>query len=223
MAPSKENLRFAIISTDVVLFTIRDDSLNVLLIPVDKPPHFIKSQGFPGGLIHPKETGEQAAKRLIAEKGGISKNVYIEQLATFSKVDRDPRGRVVAVAYMGLVNVHNASIKEGSVSQWTPIRKIKTLAYDHNEILDYAVERLRSRIEYTNIVSGLMPEEFTLSELQSVYELILNRSLDKRNFRKKILGLKILKSTGRMKKGGASRPAELYSFKETKVKEIEML
>lgn len=224
MDKPKHELKFAVLAADVALFTLKDGDLRALLIPVDRPPYFVNRKGLPGGLVDPKETAEESARRIISQKGGINaKDAYLEQLATFSKIDRDPRGRVVAVAYLGVIDPGHNSIREGADAFWQSVKNISKLAYDHDEIISVAVERLRSKLEYTNIVVHLVPEEFTLGELQAAYETILSHSLDKRNFRKKIFSLKLVKKTGHQKRGGASRPAELYSFTTRKHKIVEIL
>lgn len=213
MATTSIKYKFAVIATDVVIFTVQNGELKVLLIEMKKNPY----KGFwaaPGGLVGPKESVETAASRVLKEKAGLS-NIHLEQLYTFGKVDRDPFGRVVSVAYFALISASDLKLHtsdEYSDIKWYPINKVPKLAYDHAEVLKVAKERLQSKLEYTNIVYSLLPEEFTLSELQEIYETILDRGLDKRNFRKKILALKILKKLRKKREGGAHRPAELYSF-----------
>ena len=207
-------LRFAILATDVVLFTIEDGLLKVLLAPVHRPPHYIHTWGVPGGLIKPAETADKAAMRILREKARVRSNVYLEQLYTFSDVKRDPRGRVVSVAYFGLVSsgtLRQEDRREDS-ARWCAIGELSALAFDHTEMIRVAIKRLRSKLEYTNIVYGLLPREFTMSELQYTYEIILGRPLDKRNFRRKLLELKLVQKAGRKRRGGAHRPAELYRF-----------
>lgn len=220
-------LRFAVIAADVVLFTFKDKNLLVRVAKVDRPPHFPNTKGFPGGLIAPKETAEETAKRLIKDKGMINpNNIYLEQLYTFSALERDPRGRVVALAHLALVPWDKLSASEREHSRdawWSPVSEATRLAYDHDEILRVAIERLRSRVTYTTLIGKLMPDEFTLTELEHCYEGILKADLDKRNFRKKILKLGILTPVGKKKSGGRFRPAQLYRFTSKKVSEIEIL
>lgn len=225
--PSPEHLRFAVLATDVTLFTVKDGELHMRLVSVDRPPFFANSRGFPGGLIDPKETAEDAARRHLAAKACVDPDkVYMEQLYTFSEVDRDPRGRVVAVGYIAFVPWSSLSHTEQADTDqcwWHPTGKKVTLAYDHNEMLDVALTRLHSRMTYTTLIGKLMPKEFTLTELEKMYEASLGHELDKRNFRKKILKLDILKELPRKRTGGRFRPAQLYAFKSDKVKEIEIL
>lgn len=222
-----QHLRFAVLSTDVAVFTIRDRKLAVRLIKVDRPPHFVDSKGLPGGLIDPKETAEEAAMRLAGQKARIDKEkLYVEQLYTFSDIDRDPRGRVVAVAYLVLVPWEKLSPDEQADSPeawWSDLHDAKKLAYDHDAMLAKAVSRLRSRVTYTTLISKLMPDEFTLTELELAYGTILGASLDKRNFRKKILKLDIIKPLKGKKKRDKHRPAQLYAFTKSNVQEIEVL
>jgi 8-oxo-dGTP diphosphatase len=222
-----EHLRFATIATDVVPFTIRDGELLVRLIAVDRPPYYKNSQGLPGGLIDPKETAEEAAVRHLEEKAGIkASKTYIEQLYTFSTIDRDPRGRVLAVSYLAFVPWEKLSPDEQADTPgacWSRIKDARKLAYDHDEMLQVALTRLRSRVTYTTLISKLMPKEFTLTELEQAYEAIVKTDLDKRNFRKKILKLNIIKSLAHKRTGGRFRPAQLYSFVSDKILEIETI
>ncbi|MBM3261721.1 NUDIX hydrolase [Candidatus Kaiserbacteria bacterium] len=226
-APHPAHLRFATIATDVVPFTIRDGELLVRLIAVDRPPYYTHAKGLPGGLIDPKETAEEAAVRHLQEKAGIkASKTHIEQLYTFSAIDRDPRGRVVAVSYLAFVPWEALSPAEQADTKgawWSRIKDAHKLAYDHDEMLQVALARLRSRVTYTTLIGKLMPKEFTLTELEQAYEAIVKTDLDKRNFRKKILKLNILKALTHKRTGGRFRPAQLYSFVSDKVREIEVL
>ena len=224
---SKDPVRFAVLSTDTVVLTVRDGELLVRLIKIDRPPFFIQKKGLPGGLIDPKETAEQAAERHVEHKAAISDaKLYTEQLYTFSRIDRDPRNRVVAVAYLALVPWQRLSPEEQVSTDeawWFPLNKARKLAYDHDEMLTLAYSRLRSRIAYTTIISKLMSKEFTLTELEKTYESILGARLDKRNFRKKILKLDIIEPTPGKRTGGRFRPAQLYRFVSNAVKEIDII
>lgn len=222
MNTKPKKLRFAVLAVDVVILTVHQDKLQVLLIKVHRPPHFINAWGVPGGLIDPKETAEQAVKRHLWVKAGV-KDVYLEQLYTFSRVDRDPRGRVVSVAYFALVPFSKVRIKNPAAVRWVGVDDLPKLAYDHTEIVGVAVARLKAKLEYTNIAYSLMEDEFALSDLQKAYEAILRRKLDKRNFRKKLFALELLKPTRRHRRGEAHRPAELYRFVERKPRVVEVL
>jgi 8-oxo-dGTP diphosphatase len=221
------DIRFAVLAADTALFTIRDRTLLVRTIRVERPPHFPDNPGLPGGLIAPEETAQEAAKRHVGVKAGIvAAKCHFEQLYTFSEVDRDPRGRVVAVAYLALVPWEKLSERErGSEAggAWVAAGELHQLAYDHDEILEVALARLRSRLRYTTLISKLMPHEFTLTELEQAYETILGKDLDKRNFRKKILKVKVLEELAKKRVGGPFRPAQLYRFVSSGVRDIEVL
>ena len=211
----------------MVLFTVRNNTLLVRLHSVHKPPYFLNSKGLPGGLIDSKETAEQAAKRLIKSKALVDYNkAYLEQLYTFSGIERDPRGRVVAVAYMALLPWKGLSpTEQGNTGDvwWSPLAEARRLAYDHDQIIKVAVDRLRSKSSYSTLLGKLMPEEFTLTDLETIYKSILGTSLDKRNFRKKILKLKILRQVPGKRARGRFRPARIYRFASKKVQEIEII
>ncbi len=210
--PNTRDLKFAVLATDIAIFAIHEGILKVLLIDVNVPPFFKNTFGLPGGLIAPNETAEDSVYRHMKSKAGISVS-YIEQLYTFSSIDRDPRGRVVSVAYIGLLpeSAVIESLKNEKVS-WKNVKSLPHLAYDHNEVVKVATERLKAKLGYTTIAQGFLPEKFSLSELQNVYEVVLEKQFDKRNFRKKILSLGFLKKLGVQKGGVANRPADLYKF-----------
>jgi 8-oxo-dGTP diphosphatase len=223
----EQHLRFAVIATDIVILTMRGDELLVRLMDVNRAPHFNHVPGLPGGLIRPEETAEEAARRIIREKAEISPSqTYLEQLYTFSEVDRDPRGRVVAVAYCAYVPWEKLSGNERKDQEhiwWESLKSAKKLAYDHDHVLTTAIERFRSRIRYTTLMSKLMPEEFTLTELEKAFAGMTREDVDKRNFRKKIEKLAFLEETGRMTSGEKWRPAKLYRFKQKNVENIEII
>ncbi|MCR4323279.1 MAG: NUDIX domain-containing protein [Candidatus Azambacteria bacterium] len=222
-----EKMRFAALATDVVLCTVLDEKLKVLLMQIDLPPHYKNTWALPGSLIRPNETAIDTAKRLLADKAKIDpKHAYLEQLYTFSRIDRDPRNRVVSVAYLGLIPGSRAAIYERSWPKnmkWCDIEKIPSLAYDHTDMARTAVERLKSKIAYTNIAFGMMPEQFTLTELQELYEAILNKELDKRNFRRKVIDIGLIETVKNKITGVAHRPALLYRFKSKKSQIIDVL
>lgn len=212
MPPS---IRFAALAVDVVCFRVMNEQLEVLIGKVDSVNNQYKGMwAHIGGLVEVHETADQSVDRLLKDKAGINK-IYKEQLYTFSKIDRDPRGRVVSVAYIALSN--NIKVQNSDESkiqtEWKPISFLPKLAYDHDEITKVAVDRLRSKIMYTDIARHLVPVEFTLSDLQKVYEAVLGEFMDKRNFRKRIISLNVLKDTNRTIKKGVMRPASLYCFK----------
>lgn len=216
--------QFAAIATDVVIFTMQNNLLKVLLINMKKPP-FTDFWACPGGLVKPDESVEESAKSHLLEKTGV-KGIYLEQLHTFGRVDRDPFGRVVSVAYFALAssdNINLSTTKEYKDVAWFPVKKLPKLAYDHLEVISKAVERLKQKLEHSNIVYTLLPKHFSLGDLQNIYELILDRNLDKRNFRKKVLSLNMVRETKGKRVGQANRPARLYEFVNKNPQEIEVL
>ena len=202
------------VTVDIVIFTIKDNDLQVLLVKRKYPP-FEGMWAIPGGFVLEKESLENAARRELQEETGVS-DVYLEQLYTFGNPDRDPRGRIVTVSYFALIDWKNTKLKattDVEEAQWFSIYDLPDLAFDHKDILEYALKRLRYKLEYTTVGFQLLPKEFTLTDIQRVYEIILNKTLDKRNFRKKILSLSLLEPIGESKKG-SHRPAQLYTFKK---------
>lgn len=202
------------VSTDIVIFTIRDEALKVLLIKRASNP-FENSWALPGGFVEIEEDLEQAALRELSEETGIS-GVYLEQLYTFGQPERDPRERVITVAYYAMVPTGRTTLRPASDAKdagWFPCDALPVLAFDHDRIITMALQRLTSKIEYSSIALQFMPTAFTLRELQRVYEIIQGESLDKRNFRKKILADGIIADTGTQRRQGHHRPARLYSVK----------
>ncbi|MCP4688181.1 MAG: NUDIX domain-containing protein [Desulfobacterales bacterium] len=216
--------KYVVIAADTIIFTIKEDALNVLLIEMKKEPRAGR-WAVPGGLVKPEESVDAAAKRHLEACTGIS-HVYLEQLYTFGRVDRDPFGRVVSVAYFALIpweDVRLNSSRSRTDIQWREVSRLPELAYDHGEMIRRAVERLKAKIEYTNIAYSLLPPRFTLTELQKIYEIILGRTLDKRNFRKKIVSLKIVEKTGDAVSGKAHRPAALYKFTTRDIQMVRVI
>ena len=163
------------------------------------------------------ESLEDAAARELREEAGVE-NVYLEQLYTFGGLDRDPRGRVISVVYFALIDAegqHVAAASDAKDAAWHSVSNPPRLAFDHAEVLKYTVARLRNKLEWTTVGYELLPKRFTLSQLQRVYEIILERSIDKRNFRKKVLAQGQLRELEETRKDGAHRPAKLYSFRKS--------
>lgn len=211
------------VAVDVVLFTISSGELKTLLIKIKKGP-FIDRWAFPGGLVQVGESLDDAARRELHEKTGVQ-DLYLEQLYTFGDARRDPAAHTVAVAYFALVPYLVHELYRGEKYAdigWFPVRTLPQLAYDHNAIAAYALQRLQAKLGYTNIVYSLLPREFTLAELQEIYQVILNHQLDRRNFRRKILALGLLKSLRKTRRG-AHRPATLYSFSRRSPMNVEVL
>ena len=200
------------VAVDIVIFTIQSGELCVLLVKRAIPP-FADQFAIPGGFVLDGESLDQGALRELKEETGVSE-VYLEQLYSFGDPGRDPRGRVISVAYFALIAADRSPLIAGSDAAeagWCPIRKLPALAFDHGKILDYSLERLRNKLEYTTVGFQLLPERFSLSELQEVYEAILGKKLDKRNFRRKLALLKILRPTREFRRSGR-RPARLFEF-----------
>jgi 8-oxo-dGTP diphosphatase len=208
------------VTVDIVIFTIRESALKVLLIRRGIRP-FKGRMAVPGGFVHRDESLQHAALRELKEETGV-RNVYLEQLYSFGDPQRDPRGRVVTVAYYALIpGDHPLRVgSDASAAAWWPVKKLPPLAFDHRAIVDYALERLRNKLEYTTVGFQLLPRKFTLPELQAVYEAILGKSLDKRNFRKKMDLLGILKPLNQWRRTGR-KPARLYSFAAKKFEKLK--
>jgi len=195
----------------VVIFTVQADRLQVLLIKRSGDP-FRGYWALPGGLLASAEAPDAAAIRKLGEETGVS-DVFLEQLYTFS--DLDGRGSV-AVAYFALVDAQQAHLarRRAWLPAWFAVADLPPLAFDNASVIDYAFQRLRAKLDYSNVAYSLLPECFTLSQLQRAYEAILARPLDKRNFRKRMLSLGIIEPTGRVAAEGRHRPAQLYAFRE---------
>jgi len=203
----------AALTVDIVVFALDEDDLKVMLIERSLKPY----QGqwaLPGGFVHVDETLDDAARRELQEETGL-KDIFLEQLFTFGELERDPRERVVTVAYYALVNLEGHDVQastDASNAAWFSLSELPELAFDHATILKAAYERLRGKVRYQPIGFELLPEKFTLRQLQHMYEVILDRELDKRNFRKKVLGMEIVQETDEIEKDVAHRAARLYRF-----------
>ncbi|MCK5085042.1 MAG: NUDIX hydrolase [Candidatus Pacebacteria bacterium] len=221
--PEFEKYEYSAAAVDLVIFAIINGELNTLLIKMKYKP-FQGELALPGGRIRVYESVDECAKREIKEKVGIN-NIYVEQLYSFGDIKRDPSIRIISISYLALIdNTDNIKLKTTEKYEeicWMPVNKVHKLAYDHNEILKYALSRLKSKLIYTNIVCNLLPKKFSLSEMQRVHEIILDRKLDKRNFRKKVFSLDLIKEAGR-EEGVPHRPSKLYSFKTKKLMIVEM-
>src|SRR6202451_3462424 len=199
------------VTVDIVIFTIQSGILRVLLVK-RAPAPFQGQFAIPGGFVHEDEDLDQAALRELREETGVAE-VYLEQLYSFGDVGRDTGGCLVAVAYFALISADHPlrAGTDAAEAEWWAMDQLPTLAFDHARILNYALERLRNKLEYTTVGFQLLPEKFTLTELQEIYEAILGKRLDKRNFRRKMALLKILKPLPEYRRGG-QRPAQLYRF-----------
>ncbi len=207
------------VTVDVAAFTAREGKLCLLLVKRGVWP-FEGAWALPGGFVKLEEDLDTAARRELGEETGVSAAHYLEQLYTFGAVGRDPRTRVISVAYYALLPGLESGLAVGepeagtdaAEARWWPLESLPDLAFDHAEIAQTALKRLRAKLGYTSVAYALLPEEFTLTELQTVYEIILGQTIDKRNFRKKMLAAEILEATPRQKRDGAHRPAQLYRF-----------
>jgi 8-oxo-dGTP diphosphatase len=201
-----------VVAVLVVIFTVAEADLKVLLIRRSLDP-FREWWAIPGGRLEPREALDEGASRKLVEETGVA-DVYLEQLYTFDGLDRTGPEGAVAVAYFALVDYAQARLAERSEWQpaWFSMVDLPELAFDNRAVLDYALQRLRYKLEYTNVAYSLLPERFTMSRLQQAYESILGRELDKRNFRKRMLSLGIVEPTEERMAEGPHRPARLYAF-----------
>jgi 8-oxo-dGTP diphosphatase len=213
------------LTVDAVVFGFDDQDLKVLLIQRGVEP-FAGRWALPGGFVRIDESLEAAVRRELAEETGLQ-NVFLEQLYTFGDVARDPRGRVISVAYYALVKLADHQVlaaTDAKSAAWFPVADVPPLAFDHEKILDVALKRLQGKVRYQPIGFELLPEKFTLSQLQHLYETVLERPLDKRNFRKKILSLgggELLLDTGDIQQDVAHRAARLFRFNQKKYQALE--
>lgn len=202
-----------LVTVDIVVFTIQQNKLKALLIQRKQAP-YEHMWAIPGGFIHQGETLEQAAARRLTEETNLNQ-IFLEQLYTFAEPNRDPRARVITVAYYALISAEKLQLEARANAEdlrWFSVNELPDLAFDHGQIVSFALNRLRDRLETSSVAFQLLPEKFTLTELQRVYELVYAKQLDKRNFRKKILSSNILVDIGETKMEGYHRPAQLYSF-----------
>ena len=211
------------LTVDCVIFglDLDEETLKVMLIERDAEP-FAGVWAIPGGFVHRGETLLEAATRELREETGIHA-VFLEQLYTFGAPDRDPRGWVVSVAYYALVSPEKHHIRataDARQAQWFPITSLPPVAFDHAEILATALARIRGKLTYAPIGFELLPQKFTIKQLQKLYEIVLGRKLDNRNFRKKIFAMDVLKELGEMQKGVPHRAARLYKFDERKYNQM---
>lgn len=207
----------AALTVDCVVFGFDEGALKILLIRRGIEP-FKGRWALPGGFVRTDETLDEAARRELREEAGLEK-IYLEQLYTFGTVDRDPRERVVSVAWFALVRSADhvpSAATDAAEAKWFDAGDIPRLAFDHGDILATALERLRGKIRWQPVGFELLPEKFTLTQLQSLYEAILGRELDKRNFRKKLLALDLLVALDETTTAASRRPAQLFRFDRRK-------
>src|SRR5438046_1552150 len=212
----------AALTVDCVVFGFDEGELKVLLVERALQP-FKGKWALPGGFVRVDETLDEAARRELEEEARL-KNVFLEQLYTFGAVDRDPRERVVSVGYYALVKLADFSTKaatDAADARWFPISKVPRLAFDHADILATALSRLKGKVRYQPIGFELLPPKFTLSQLQHLYEAVLETPLDKRNFRKKVLSFGLLVSLKETQMMGRHRPAQLFRFDAVKYENLK--
>ncbi len=210
------------LTVDCVVFGLDEEDLKVLLVQRGLEP-FKGEWALPGGFVRVDESLEDAARRELQEETGLS-NVFLEQLYTFGDPGRDPRERVVTVAYYALVKLQDHRVKAATDAReaaWYPVKSAPKLAFDHARILKTAVERLEGKVRYQPIGFELLPPKFTLTQLQRLYEVILERELDKRNFRKKILAMDLLEELDEVEQDVSHRAARLYRFDHKKYRQLE--
>lgn len=209
------------LTVDCVVFGFDEEDLKVLLIQRDLEP-FAGKWALPGGFVDVDESLDDAAMRELKEETGVQ-DIFLEQLYTFGALNRDPRERVVSVAYYALVNLFEHEVQASSDARsalWFPVSDIPALAFDHEHILEVALTRLKGKVRYQPLGFELLPRKFTLSQLQNLYEIILEAPLDKRNFRKKILGMDLLVELDEVEQDVAHRAARLYSFDEERYRKL---
>lgn len=217
--PHKEHPR-PLVTVDIVIFTLCNYDLRVLLIRRKNPP-FEGMWAIPGGFVEMEESLEAAALRELEEETGL-RGAYLEQFHTFGDIGRDPRGRVITVAYFALLPAAAPALRAGSdasEAQWWSVRNLPPLAFDHAKILTCALKKLRSKLQYTALACELLPEMFTLSELQAVYEAILGEKLEKRDFRRRVPAVRLIEATGTYRRD-KGRPAKLYRFRPDAAAEV---
>lgn len=211
----------AALTVDCVVFGYDEGELKVLLIERGLEP-FKGRWALPGGFVRVDETLDEAARRELVEETGLE-DVFLEQLYTFGTVDRDPRERVVSVAHYALVKLSDHRAKaatDAANAQWFPVSKLPKLAFDHADILRTALTRLQGKVRYQPIGFELLPEKFTLSQLQHLYEAVLETQLDKRNFRKKVLSFGLLLPLKETQMVGRHRPAQLFRFDQKRYEQL---
>ncbi len=209
------------LSVDCVVFGYHEKRLKVLLIKRGAEP-YLGSWALPGDLVYPNENIEVAAKRILKDLTGISE-LFMEQTKVYGKVDRHPAGRVITTAYYSLIDIakhdpHASAWAEGVY--WVDLEEVPGLAFDHDEILEDALQTLRQRVRHQPVGFELLPQKFALADLQALYEALLNEVYDKANFRKRILAMNLLINLKESQKDVPHRPARLYSFDKKRYDEL---
>ncbi|HSI08358.1 MAG TPA: NUDIX domain-containing protein [Rariglobus sp.] len=209
------------VTVDAVVFGFDDADLKLLLIQRKLAP-FKGAWALPGGFVRLDENLEAAARRELTDETGITR-LYLEQLYTFGEPDRDPRERVISVAYYALVKLSDHALQAASDAEnvaWFPVAELPKLGFDHERIVEVALKRLKAKVRYEPIGFELLPVKFTLGELQRLYEAVLEQPLDKRNFRKKILGMELLEALDEYQQDVAHRAAQYYRFNRQRYEQL---
>ena len=210
------------VTVDGVVFGFDDADLKLLLVRRKSEP-CKGAWALPGGFVEISEGLEEAARRELREETGIGE-LYLEQLYTFGEPKRDPRERVISVAYYALLKLSEHTVRAASDAievAWFPVAELPELAFDHERIVETGLKRLKAKVRYEPIGFELLPEKFTLGELQRLYETVLEQSLDKRNFRKKILGMELLEALDEYQQDVAHRAAQFYRFKHQRYEQLK--
>ena len=212
--------RDPLVAVLVVIFTVVDGELRALLIHRSAQPYRGR-WAIPGGRLRPGESLLEAAVRKLVDEAGVE-DVFLEQLYSFGELDDVTPGGAIAVTYFALVDAQRVRLADRADWQpgWFAMRDLPELAFRNEDVLQYALERLRNKLEYTNVAYSLLPARFTLSQLQRVHESIVGRKLDKRNFRKRMLSLGVIEATSERRAEGAGRPAQLYRFAKRRPVEL---
>ena len=203
------------ITVDIVILTIKNDALNVLLVKRNNEP-FKDKWAIPGGYVRMSENLDEAAMRVLKEKTNVE-NIYLEQLYTFGDPLRHPVSRVITCAYFALIRSEDVEVVTSDDLAWHKVSELPPLAFDHKEIIEYSLKRTRERLEMCPVAYQLLNEKFTLTEMQKAYEMIMEKKLDKRNFRKKVITTEGLRELNEFSKSSSKRPARLYTFDNIKL------
>jgi 8-oxo-dGTP diphosphatase len=203
------------ITVDTVILTIKNDALNVLLVRRNNEP-FKDKWAIPGGYVRMSENLDEAAVRVLKEKTNVE-NIYLEQLYTFGDPLRHPVSRVITCAYFALIRSEDVDVVTTDELAWHKVSELPPLAFDHKEIIEYALKRTRERLDMCPVAYQLLNEKFTLTEMQKAYEMIMEKKLDKRNFRKKVITTEGLRELNEFSKSSSKRPASLYTFDNIKL------
>ena len=203
------------ITVDIVILTMKDDALQVLLVKRSNEP-FKDKWAIPGGYVRMSENLDEAAMRVLKEKTDVD-NIYLEQLYTFGDPLRHPVSRVITCAYFALIRSEDIHVTTTPDIAWHKVYDLPPLAFDHKEIIQYSLKRTRERLEMCPVAYQLLNQKFTLTEMQKAYEMIMEKKLDKRNFRKKVITTDGLKELNEFSKSSSKRPARLYTFDNIKL------